>query len=244
MTAAERGVEDLVRRHSLPAQTAEPLLVLLELLAENPAAPTAVRDSARVLDDHLADALVALELEPVRAARAVADMGSGAGLPGLPLAIAKPTAGFALIESNGRKCAFIERAAAACRLGNVAVINARVEAWSAGLGRFELVTARALAPLPVVAEYAAPLLAPGGLLVAWRGKRDPSAEAAATAAARELGLAVAGIRSVHPHPGARWRHLHEFRKERPTPPSFPRRPGVASKRPLGTPPTRSDRARR
>jgi 16S rRNA (guanine527-N7)-methyltransferase len=113
------------------------------------------------------------------------------------------------------------------------VIGARVEAWRDGIGRFELATARALAPLPVVLEYGAPVLAPGGTLVVWRGARDSGAEAAAARAAEELGMAPAEVRRVHPYPHAHARHLHVFTKEKSTPPRFPRRPGVALKRPLG-----------
>jgi 16S rRNA (guanine527-N7)-methyltransferase len=233
MKTVERGLEELVRRHSLPASALAALRTLLELLVADPTAPTALRDPQKVLEDHLADALVALDLERVRAAKTVADLGSGAGVPGLPLAIAKPSSALALIESNGRKCDFIARAAVACGLRNVEVINARVEAWRGGMDRFELVTARALAPLAVVLEYAAPLLSRGGSLIAWRGMRDPEAESGATAAARALGLAVVEVKAVRPYAGARWRHLHVFVKEEPTPPSFPRRPGMARKRPLG-----------
>lgn len=233
MSRLERRIAELVRRWSLPAAAGGQLQVLLEVLAEDPAAPTALRDRERVLDDHLADALVALGLGPVRTAATVVDIGSGAGVPGLPLAIAKPRAEFTLVESNGRKCSFIARAAAACGLVNVDVVNARVEAWTADGGRFELVTARALAPLAVVVEYAAPLLVQGGRVIAWRGGRDPTAEAAATAAAHQLGLAAAAIEPVQPYPGAKRRHLHVFAKEKPTPAGFPRRPGVARKRPLG-----------
>ena len=233
MKTVEQGLDELVRRHALPSSALTALRALLELLAADPTAPTALRDPQNVLQDHLADALVGLELEPVRAAETVADLGSGAGVPGLPLAIAKPSAAFALIESNGRKCDFIARAAATCGLRNVEVINERVEAWRDGMGCFELVTARALAPLAVVAEYAAPLLSPGGSLIAWRGMRDPAVEGAATTAARALGLAVVEVKAVQPYAGARWRHLHVFVKEKATPPSFPRRPGMARKRPLG-----------
>jgi 16S rRNA (guanine527-N7)-methyltransferase len=233
MKTAERGLDELVDRYALPAGALVALQALLELLVTDPTAPTALREPQKVLEDHLADALVALELEPVRAAKTVADLGSGAGIPGLPLAIAKPSAAFAFIESNRRKCDFIARASAVSRVRNVEVINERVEAWRAGMDRFELVTARALAPLAVVAEYAAPLLSQGGSLIAWRGMRDPDIEGAATTAARALGLAVVEVRAVRPYAGAKWRHLHVFVKEKPTPPSFPRRPGIARKRPLG-----------
>ena len=233
MTTVKRRMGELAALYCLPDGSVRQLSALLELLAEDPSAPTAVRNRAQILDDHLADALVALRLDPVRAAATVADIGSGAGVPGLPLAIAKPSASFALVESNGRKCAFIARAVAGCGLRNAQVVNARVEEWKDGLGRYELVTARALAPLAVVAEYAAPLLIEGGRLIAWRGMRDPAAEAAATVAAKQLGLTSVAVHPVRPYSGARWRHLHVLLKDGRTPPGFPRRPGMARKRPLG-----------
>jgi 16S rRNA (guanine527-N7)-methyltransferase len=176
---------------------------------------------------------VALELEAVRGARAIADLGAGAGLPGLPLAIALPGAEVCLVESNRRKCEFIAHAASACSVSNADVVNRRAEAWPEGISRFDLVTARALAPLPVVAEYAAPLLRVGGKLVAWRGQRDAADEAAGRAAARELGLEMGEIVRVEPYPGAVNRHLQPMIKVAETPGRFPRRPGMARKRPLG-----------
>ncbi len=198
-----------------------------------------------MLRDHLADALVALELPEVRSASTVADLGAGAGVPGLPLAIARPEATVFLVESNRRKCAFIARAAEAAGVLNAVVVVERAEAWTDGLGRLDLVTARALAPVSVVAEYAAPLLRLGGALVAWRGRIDSGEERAACAAASELGLRYGQPRRVEPYPGAAHRHLQLMVKTEPTPPHFPRRPGMARKRPLGegSPPA-SDRQRR
>ena len=242
----------LAERYSLSGQAVAQLERLLELIVSDRLAPTAIRDPGRVVDDHLADALVALELEVVRAAESVADLGSGSGIPGLPLAIAKPSARVWLVESNRRRCAFLERAAHACALGNVSVIQSRAESWGGGLGRCQLVTARALDSLAVVAEYAAPLLRVGGALVAWRGERDVRAEAGAARAASELGLELQEVRRVRPYRDARQRHLHVMLKVRQTPPRFPRREGMACKRPLGTglesrsndSPRPSDRARR
>jgi 16S rRNA (guanine527-N7)-methyltransferase len=239
------ALERLAARYGLPAPALGQLSRLLELLANDPLAPTSIRAPAKVLDDHLADSLVALELDVLRKARAVADLGSGAGLPGLPLAIALPSADFVLVESARRKCAFIERAAAECGLGNVHAVNARAEAWPQGIGRADVATARALAPLAVVAEYAAPLLRLGGTAVAWRGRRDPRDESAAAKACAELGLEPTEIRHVQPYPGAEHRYLHLMSKVMDTPDRFPRRPGVAAKRPLGdSSPARSDRPRR
>jgi 16S rRNA (guanine527-N7)-methyltransferase len=226
-------VDELVVRLELPVSAGDRLEALLELVASDPHAPTTVRDRRRIADDHLADSLVALELPPVRAARRIADLGSGAGFPGLPLAIALPAVPAVLLESSGRKCAFLQRAVSASRAENATVIHGRAEEWSPELDRPDLVTARALAPLPVVVEYAAPLLEVGGTLVVWRGRRDAKAEAEAETAALLLGMEPHPPTRVLPYPRAEHRYLHLFSKVRETPPGFPRRPGIALKRPLG-----------
>jgi 16S rRNA (guanine527-N7)-methyltransferase len=229
----DRRLRTLVERYGLADAAFGQLRRLHRLLAEDPQAPTAVRDPVKVIDDHLADSLVALDLEPVRRARTLADLGSGAGVPGLPLAIALPGTSAALVESAARKCAFLERAVDECRVANARVVHARLEDWPEGLAGFDLVTARALGPLEVVVEYAAPLLVRGGSLVAWRGRRDPESEAAAARAAAEVGLEPGEIVPVRPYPAAQSRHLHLMSKVMDTPSGFPRRPGVAAKRPLG-----------
>ncbi len=233
MPAVDARIEAFAGRWHLPDGATERLRALHHLLVADPLAPTSVRDPLKVVDDHLADSLVALELEQIRSATTLADLGSGAGVPGLPLAIALPSAEVALVESAARKCAFLERAAARCGVSNASVVHARAESWPEGIAAFDVVTARALAPLEVVAEYAAPLLALGGTLVAWRGRRDQPAEDAAARAAARLGLEPLAIRAVHPYPGAQSRHLHLMSKVRNTPSGFPRRPGMARKRPLG-----------
>jgi 16S rRNA (guanine527-N7)-methyltransferase len=96
------------------------------------------------------------------------------------------------------------------------------------------VTARALASLPVLCEYAAPLLDMGGALVAWKGAVTEREATDGLAAAAELGLKSDGIRRVEPYAGARDHTLHVFRKTAATPERFPRRPGIAAKRPLPT----------
>jgi 16S rRNA (guanine527-N7)-methyltransferase len=238
-----RGIAALAERYDLPSAAAAQLERLHRLLVEDPLAPTALRDPEGVVDDHLADSLVALDLEAVRSAGSLADLGSGAGLPGLPLAIALPDAAVFLVESTERKCTFLERAIAVSGAVNARTVNARTEAWPEGLGRFDVVTARALASLDVVAEYAAPLLRVGGLLVAWRGRRDREAERAAERAAVKLGLEPLEIRAVQPYPAAQNRFLHLISKVRETPGGFPRRPGVAQKRPLGRERSRPRRGR-
>lgn len=223
---------ELAERYGLPPSATHQLDALLAALDADPHAPTTVRSPAEAVDVHLADSLVALELDDVRGAARIADLGAGAGFPGLPLAAALPAAEVALVESVARKCAFIQAAAVAATLTNADVVADRAESWSAGIGSRDLVTARALASLAVLAEYAAPLLREGGVLVAWKGRRDEQEERDAAAAAEQLGLAVEEIRPVHPYPGADHRHLHVLRKVAPTPERFPRRPGMARKRPL------------
>ena len=230
----EAAFDSLADRYGLPDEAMAQLRALHRLLVEDPLAPTAVRDPRKAIDDHLADALVGLELDQVRAARELADLGSGAGLPGLPLAIALPEASVALVESAARRCAFLQRAVAAAQVANARIVNTRAETWPDGLGAFDVITARALAPLPVVVEYAAPLLARGGTLVVWRGRRNPADEADAARAARHLGLEPIEVRHMQPFIGAEHRYLHLMSKVMDTPPGFPRRPGMALKRPLGS----------
>jgi 16S rRNA (guanine527-N7)-methyltransferase len=232
--AATSTLVEIGARYALPAESVRRLSILVELLSDIRTAPTAIHDRQHILRDHIADALVALELPEVASADLIVDIGAGAGVPGLPLAIAQPLASVTLLESNARRCAFIDSAIRACSVGNATAVAARAEAWPAGIGRFDLVTARAVAALDVVAEYAAPLLRLGGSLVAWRGRRDLSAEDDAARAASILGLAVAAPARAHPFPGAEHRYLHVMRKVAQTPDGFPRRVGVASKRPLGS----------
>ena len=222
----------LGERFALPADAVPALAALLELLASDPTAPTKITDPGTAVDLHVADALVALEFDEVRRARWIADIGSGAGFPGLVLAAALPAARVSLVESSAKKCAFLERAAAAMGLANVEAVASRAEEWSAGAGACDVVTARAVAPLNVLVEYAAPLLSEGGALVAWKGRRDAVEEADGDAAAAATGLAAAGVRAVRPWNAAEHLHLHLYLKVGSTPKRFPRRPGMASKRPL------------
>jgi 16S rRNA (guanine527-N7)-methyltransferase len=186
----------------------------------------------------VADSLTGLEVADLARARRIADVGAGAGFPGLPLAIAVPGASVDLIESAGRKGAVIDRLIRAAKIDNARSVVARAEDWARltralGGGReaYDAVTARAVAALPVLVEYAAPLLRSSGVLVAWKGGRD--AEERGRGAAEELGLALEQVLRVEPFEVARDRHLHVFRKLAPTPARFPRRAGIAAKRPLG-----------
>jgi 16S rRNA (guanine527-N7)-methyltransferase len=220
-------------RDVAPAHAVEPLAAILELQAHDLTASTTIRDPRAAVDRHVADSLSALELPFVAGARRVADLGSGAGWPGLALAAVLVEAQVSLVESAIRHCRYLERAVEVSGLTNVTVVNARAETWPEGLGVHDLVTARALGALPVILEYAAPLLAEGGHVVAWKGAASDEEVAAGASAAAILGLETRGMLFVTPFPGARDHTLHSFCKIAPTPSRFPRRPGMATKRPLG-----------
>lgn len=230
---AAGSLEGLGARYQLDARQRAQLETILLALAADEYAPTAVRDPAQAVDVHLADSLVALEVDALAGARTIADLGAGAGFPGLALAVAMPGASVSLVESQARKCRFVEAVCAAADLVNARVVCARVEEWAAGLGANDAVLARALASAPVVLEYAAPLLRVGGALVEWRGRRDPEAEGKAREVASALGMEQVEIRRVAPYDRAHEHHLHVYLKRRETPSRFPRRAGVARKRPLG-----------
>jgi 16S rRNA (guanine527-N7)-methyltransferase len=222
----------LAEQHALPPEAPGQLAVLLELVEAEPSSISAVKDPAEGVDLHVADSLVALELPEVRRARKIADLGSGGGFPGLVLAIALPHAHVALIESVGRKVAFMQGATEQLELPNATPIQARAEEWAQGIGAHDLVTARALAPLAVLVEYAAPLLVVGGSLVAWKGAPDATEEADARAAAAALGLSAPSARPVRPFATAQHRNLYLSSKLSPTPSGYPRRAGMARKRPI------------
>lgn len=225
-------LEALAGRYGLSAASLGALRALLRHQAADEHASTTVRDATEAVDRHVADSLVALELPAVREAARLADLGAGAGWPGLALAAALPSAHVALVESASRRCQYLARVVEAAALENVEVVHARAEEWRVGELR-DVVTARALAALPVVCEYAAPLLREGGTLVAWKGRLDDAELADGVAAAEILGLSEPEVIAVDPYPGAGPASLVIVRKVAPTPGRFPRRPGIARKRPLG-----------
>jgi 16S rRNA (guanine527-N7)-methyltransferase len=228
----QERLQEIVATHGMGPDAARRLAGLLELLRDDPTAPTTVTDPDAALDAHVTDSLDALAIPALRGAVRIADVGSGAGFPGLPLALALPDAHVDLVESVSRKCAFLERAVQVAHAENAGVACARIEEWPAR--DVDVVTVRAVAPLAVLVEYAAPVLVDGGTLVAWKGTRDPGEEAAGARAADVVGLEPTEVRELAGRPGADHRTLHVYRKVAPTPPRFPRRPGMARKRPLST----------
>ncbi len=219
---------------ALDPQARAALQEVLDLLAEERASVSSVTDD-RAWKVHIADSLTGLEIPELREASRIADIGSGAGFPGLALAVALPQAQLDLIESVGRKCDFMRRAIAASGISNASVIDSRSEEWAGGEGResYEAVTARAVGRLSTLAELASPLLLDGGVLVAWKGRRDEDEEAQLQRAAPKLAMQPDQVLHVGPYAGSQHRHLHLIRKKGETPADLPRRPGMAKKRPRG-----------
>jgi 16S rRNA (guanine527-N7)-methyltransferase len=210
------------------------LQIVLDLLAQERASVSSVVDK-RAWQVHVVDSLTGLEVPELREAGHIADIGAGAGFPGLVLAVALPEAQVDLIESVGRKCEFIRRAAGEAGIPNATVRNLRSEEWAGAEGReaYDVVTARAVGRLSTLAELASPLLEPNGVLVAWKGKRDADEERQLAAASEALAMESEEILDVGNRAGSEHRHLHVIRKVAPTPANLPRRPGMAKKRPRG-----------
>jgi 16S rRNA (guanine527-N7)-methyltransferase len=230
-SGVELRLAALLARYDVPPAAQPALSELLERLAQ-PEAPTSVHDPASGVDVHVADSLSGLEAPELRDADLIADLGAGGGLPGLVLAAALPGSRVALVEAAARKCDFLRAVVGAMGLENADVVWSRAEGWADGISRCDAVTARALAAMPVLCEYAAPLLREGGVLVAWKGAISAEEAADERAAAAHLGLAIEAVRQVVPYPGSERRTLRVLRKIAPTPANFPRRAGIATKRPL------------
>lgn len=215
------------------------MATLLELLQSERGAPSAVRDPADAWRLHVQDSLSGLVAEPLRQASAIADVGAGAGFPGLVLAAALPSARMDLIESVARKCEFMRLAIARTGIANAGVVCARAESWAAefpplgGREGYDAVCARAVGRLATLAELASPLLRPGGHLIAWKGRRDEEEEAELKRAGQLVAMALDGCHAVGERAGSRHRHIYTVRKSGPTPHGLPRRPGMAKKAPYG-----------
>ena len=169
----------------------------------------------------------------------LADVGAGAGFPGIVLATALPGAGIDLVESVRRKCEFMRRAISTAGLANARVVCERAEDWAkspppaGGREAYDVVTSRAVGRLSTLAELASPLLRHGGVLVAWKGRRNRAEEAELERAAEELAMTPVEIRPAVAGAPSDNRHLHLIRKAGPTPDRLPRRAGIAKKRPAG-----------
>jgi 16S rRNA (guanine527-N7)-methyltransferase len=197
---------------------------------------TAIRDPAAAAREHVLDSLSAIPLLRARGVSAVLDLGSGGGFPGIPLAVVLPARRALLVDSVGKKSRFLATAVEALGLGGrVAVATARAERLAADArqqGAWQAVVARAVTNLAELTELALPLLAPGGVLVAWkRGSLHEELSRAGRAAAflggGEPTVTTVGVEGLSDHV------LVAIEKRRPTPAGFPRDPATRRRRPLG-----------
>jgi 16S rRNA (guanine527-N7)-methyltransferase len=225
-----QALAETLSAHAVDPASMPRFAALLELVRDDPTAPTTVTDPLVGVAAHVADSLDGLAVPAIRQAGRIADLGAGAGFPGLALALSLPGAHVHLVESLSRKCAFLERAIEAVEIANASVDCARAEAWPRR--DLDVVTVRAVAPLNVLVEYAAPLLRIGGKLVAWKGRPEGAEVADGAAAAAVVGLEAEDPIALDPRPGADHRRLYLYSKARATPVRFPRRAGMARKRPL------------
>jgi 16S rRNA (guanine527-N7)-methyltransferase len=196
------------------------------------------RDVHGILIDHVLDSLSCFLHEPLIRARRLADVGSGGGLPGIPIEILRPELDMTLVESSGKKAKFLRHAVDGLTLKGVEVANTRVEDLGrAGghRGAYDVVTCRAVSRLSVVAEYSVPLLERGGFAIAMKGRLEPEELAEAKRAVDALGAKVAEAKRVPMlvEVGEKARNLVILEKIRETPPQYPRRSGIVAKRPLG-----------
>ena len=203
-------------------------------LASSHVSLSSVREGKRAWEIHVLDSLSGLQIPELSGAGRIADLGAGAGFPGVVLAVMSPVSRVDLIESVKRKCDFMRDALKVAGIENAHPVWERSETWAKGDGRevYGAVTARAVAPLAALAELASPLLREDGLLVAWKGARDTEEERQAAAIVEQTAMEPVEVVPVQPFAGSRDRHLHVLRKCGPTPASLPRRPGMARKRPL------------
>jgi len=209
----------------------------LQLLFEHNrrAGLTTITDPVEVAIKHFLDSLTCLLARDIAAGERVADVGSGAGFPGLVLAVARPHATYTLIESTKRRTAFLERAARELKLANTTVLKTRVEEAGRNPDHREaygLVVSRALAPLAVLLEYCLPLVGLGGHCLAQKGPDAKEELERSGPALRILGGSISEVRSLTLPRDMGARTLILVEKTAPTPARYPRRPGMPAKRPL------------
>ena len=197
---------------------------------------TAIRDPHEVEKSHFLDSLSLLDVTEISGASRIVDVGSGGGLPAVVLAIALPGTQVTALDSVAKKCTFIEGVRANLGLGNLSVACARAEDFGHTEAResFDVAVARAVAPLPVLAELSLPLTAIGGVFVAAKAALSNEERMEGIVALDILGSERHELRRARSFDEAENRWLFLAFKERPTPSQYPRRAGVPAKRPLGT----------
>lgn len=194
---------------------------------------TSIDDPADMAIHHFADSLSLPALNLIYSGDRVIDVGTGAGFPGVPIAILRESIHMTLLDSMRKRTAFLESAVARLSLGNVTVVTARAEEYarSAFREQFDAALSRAVAPLNVLFEYMLPFLKPGGRALAWKG---PAAAAEAETAGRACRVLGGGEIRLHRYslPDRKDFYIAEAEKIRHTPANYPRKAGKPATAPL------------
>ena len=200
---------------------------------------TAVTDEAETIDRHFADSLMPLTVPGlIGKPGKLIDVGTGAGFPGMPLALALPDWQVVLLDAQQKRLNFLQAVKDSLHADNVTLVHARAEdaaRMKEFRGSFDLVTARAVAPLNVLAEYLLPFAVKGGMALCWKG---PSVSGEMPAGKRASVLLGGEILPPVPVtiPGRDWQHtLVPIRKTGITPGQYPRKAGMPARSPLGEP---------
>jgi 16S rRNA (guanine527-N7)-methyltransferase len=236
----EDALDGLTACFGVSGEASAGLARYVDLLLSWPGNVTGLDTRAAIVGTLLGDSLALLDVEALRGHEREpwADLGAGAGIPGIPLAAVLPAARVTLLESASRKCAFLRAAVGSAGLADRCRVECmRSERFAAagapGRDAFGVVLARAVAPLPVLVELAAPLLARGGVLVASKTGRALREEGPHAAAAAALCGMEARPPQALPRSPLDDAVAAVFEKVAPTPERLPRREGMAAKRPLG-----------
>lgn len=231
------GARALLGLDLAPAQVAAFALYAAELRGWNERFNlTAITDDDGIQVKHFLDSLSLLKALPPGWGRGrLVDVGTGAGFPGLPLKLICPDLRLTLVEATGKKVTFLQTLVEKLRLPGVTVVKARAEDLGqdpAHREQYDLAVARAVAEMPVLAEYLLPLVRLGGHAIAQKGQDAPAEVHAAEDAVRRLGGTLSQIIPIELPGIVETRHLVVYAKTALTPPAYPRRPGVPSKSPL------------
>ena len=229
-------IEELIREtewiHGEKEQTASMLKTYLELLLEwnRKMNLTAIRDPQEVIEKHFYDCLLPLKTGLIQGS--VCDVGSGAGFPSVVWKIAEPQLSVTIVEPTGKRCLFLNEVIRTLRLEDITVCSERAEDYvKTHREAYDVVTARAVASLPVLAELCIPLVKINGLFAPMKGARGPEEAEEAVHAVQVLGGKQELVQKCGLHTGDIRYNLY-YRKVRSTPPQYPRSYAQIKKKPL------------
>lgn len=198
---------------------------------------TAVLEEEEMADRHFMDSLAVLKTQELSEARSLIDVGTGAGFPGLVLALALPQLRVTLMDAQQKRLNFLAAVCEKTGAENVTLIHGRAEEYGKKpetREKFDVAVARAVAPLNVLSEYLLPFVSVGGKMLCWKGPALREELESGRRAAHLLGGRLEMPLSA-PVAGRDWEHyLQPVKKVQPTPKAYPRRPGLPKEKPLGT----------